>query len=419
MPLSVTKQGLSIFGTKGWTANKLRLGKGIGIDPDEIIIGSLGATAYVVANDAKTEEKTFAQVLQNMGYPAWVCGGADDDVQLLAADAYVGSGGRVILSETAAGFQCAAQLVLNAVFEGQGEELTKIVLTNAAINPFIIPKPGGNILNCKVEVPAGYTGDAIKFDAADSWQYRHGLLGGMYLYQSGVNYTGRGLLITRDVGGVFNTNTFGQPITMRGFDFGFRFENLSADYPANVNGNVFPVINLIHNKTGIKLYSQHRMYENVFGIVTNQAMDGALATLDLEFVNDVGATTHNFFKSVIDSDIPATGYSVKISKYGIGCEITGALCGRVQDLGLNKITNLYPSSTNVLVTQDRHTQTSLKNLLGASLAEHLYGADFVIISQATEGSAKAIDISGNNKKIALTGSPTFGSHAQTGFPILT
>ena len=78
-----------------WTANKLRLGKGIGIDPDEIIIGSLGATAYVVANDAKTEEKTFAQVLQDMGYPAWVCGGADDDVQLLAADAYVGSGGRV------------------------------------------------------------------------------------------------------------------------------------------------------------------------------------------------------------------------------------------------------------------------------------------------------------------------------------
>jgi parallel beta-helix repeat protein len=38
-----------------------------------LLMGSLGATCYVVASDAKTEVKNFAKLLQDLGYPVWVC----------------------------------------------------------------------------------------------------------------------------------------------------------------------------------------------------------------------------------------------------------------------------------------------------------------------------------------------------------
>ena len=47
--------------------------------------GSLGATCYVVAYDAKTEVKEWATILQAAGYPVWVCDGTADEVEINAA----------------------------------------------------------------------------------------------------------------------------------------------------------------------------------------------------------------------------------------------------------------------------------------------------------------------------------------------
>ncbi len=48
-------------------------------------LGTLGASAWVIASDAPTKIKAFATVLQAGGYPVWVCDGTNDDVEIVAA----------------------------------------------------------------------------------------------------------------------------------------------------------------------------------------------------------------------------------------------------------------------------------------------------------------------------------------------
>jgi len=65
-----------------------------------LLMGSLGATCFVVASDTKTEVKDFAQLLEHLGYPVRVCDGTDDQVQIQAAiDALPAAGGRVVCLE--------------------------------------------------------------------------------------------------------------------------------------------------------------------------------------------------------------------------------------------------------------------------------------------------------------------------------
>lgn len=72
---------------------------GAGADLEFARIGSLGATCWVVASDAKAEIKDFAGILQAAGYPVWVCDGVNDQVEILAAlNALPGDGGTVKLS---------------------------------------------------------------------------------------------------------------------------------------------------------------------------------------------------------------------------------------------------------------------------------------------------------------------------------
>ena len=66
--------------TKGWTADKLVKGAGVDADPTEIIPGSLAATCVVVANDAKSEVKTWATVLKDAGCPVWVCDAVEHEL---------------------------------------------------------------------------------------------------------------------------------------------------------------------------------------------------------------------------------------------------------------------------------------------------------------------------------------------------
>jgi len=63
-----------------------------------LLMGSLGATCFVVASDAKNEIKDFAQLLQDLGYPVWVCKGEDDQVEIQAAVDACGPRGIVLLS---------------------------------------------------------------------------------------------------------------------------------------------------------------------------------------------------------------------------------------------------------------------------------------------------------------------------------
>jgi parallel beta-helix repeat protein len=50
-------------------------------------MGTLGASAWVVANDAPATIKTYATTLQAAGYPVWVCDGTADQLDISAAAA--------------------------------------------------------------------------------------------------------------------------------------------------------------------------------------------------------------------------------------------------------------------------------------------------------------------------------------------
>ena len=70
------------------------------IKPLNLGIGTLGASAWVVANNASAKIKTSAQKLQSLGYPVWVCDGTDDQTEIQAAhDALPANGGTIQLSE--------------------------------------------------------------------------------------------------------------------------------------------------------------------------------------------------------------------------------------------------------------------------------------------------------------------------------
>jgi len=77
-------------------ADKSHSVNGLAID---MYVGNLGASAWVVASDAPTAIKNFANMLYLGGYPVWVCDGTADNVQIQAAwDALPTSGGDLNLS---------------------------------------------------------------------------------------------------------------------------------------------------------------------------------------------------------------------------------------------------------------------------------------------------------------------------------
>ncbi|MDD5081785.1 MAG: glycosyl hydrolase family 28-related protein [Dehalococcoidales bacterium] len=92
--------------------------------PAWVVPGALGASAYVIANDAPAAIKTWATILQTAGFPVWGCDGTADDVQIQAAitAAAAGNGGIVQLSDGR--FTLSAPLVLasNVWLRGNGAD---------------------------------------------------------------------------------------------------------------------------------------------------------------------------------------------------------------------------------------------------------------------------------------------------------
>lgn len=89
--------------------------------------GSLGATCWVVANDAKTEVKAFAQSLQASGYPVWVCDSVDDNDEIQAAINSLTNGRTWIETVKCVGeFDPSSSIILPSY--------TRLDLTEAAFN---------------------------------------------------------------------------------------------------------------------------------------------------------------------------------------------------------------------------------------------------------------------------------------------
>lgn len=81
-------------------AGQALIGQGAGLTPVFASIGSLGASCWVVAYNAKASIKDFARILRSNGYPVWVCSGTNDNVQIQAAmDFLLLTGGEVLLSD--------------------------------------------------------------------------------------------------------------------------------------------------------------------------------------------------------------------------------------------------------------------------------------------------------------------------------
>ena len=96
-------------------------------------LGSLGATCYVVASDAKAETIAYANILETAGYPVWVCDGVADNVQIQAALDALTSGGRVILSEGTFHVAVTVRYNFNYVtLEGQGRTATTLYLVSGS-----------------------------------------------------------------------------------------------------------------------------------------------------------------------------------------------------------------------------------------------------------------------------------------------
>lgn len=85
-------------------------------DSTTFYLGALGATAWVIANDAPTAIKNFANMLSQGGYPVFLCDGTADNVQIQAALDAAGSLGTVVGS--AGGYYLVNTVNLDAPTSG-------------------------------------------------------------------------------------------------------------------------------------------------------------------------------------------------------------------------------------------------------------------------------------------------------------
>lgn len=109
-------------------ANRLGIG-------GERLQGALGASAWVVASDAPVAIKSYATALQAAGYPAWVCDGVADNVEIQAAiDALPAAGGKVQLSEGTFSGSVAIIPKNGLRLLGTGQALTLIDWTTSFYN---------------------------------------------------------------------------------------------------------------------------------------------------------------------------------------------------------------------------------------------------------------------------------------------
>ena len=105
------------------------------IEPVNALLGSLGASAWVIANDTSAAIKTFATSLQNLGHPVWVCDGTADEIEINAA-VVAAAGGHVYLHKGT--YKTAAEVLIdddNTILQGSGFE-TIIQPQSAMTNSF-------------------------------------------------------------------------------------------------------------------------------------------------------------------------------------------------------------------------------------------------------------------------------------------
>jgi len=106
----------------------------------------IGATSYVVANDAPAEVKTYATFLRGLGYNIWLCDGTDDQIQIQAAIDALTTGGKVTLSQGTfyidaqvySGQRLGINIMIDDItLQGQGESTVLSVVANANLDRVI------------------------------------------------------------------------------------------------------------------------------------------------------------------------------------------------------------------------------------------------------------------------------------------
>ncbi|HUV52890.1 MAG TPA: NosD domain-containing protein [Dehalococcoidia bacterium] len=102
------------------------------------IVGTLGATCWVVPSNAVAKVKQFAQLLQNSGYLVWVCDGVADQVEINAA---LAAGKSVALGEGNFNITASINLDSNQTLKGNGKNT---ILTTATAGLIFISAVGGS-----------------------------------------------------------------------------------------------------------------------------------------------------------------------------------------------------------------------------------------------------------------------------------
>jgi len=342
-----------------------------------VFLGSLGASAWVVANDAPTVIKDYALVLQNSGYPVWLCDGVDDDFEINAAVAYLD----VWLSR--GNFYCANPILLNANYINIEANAGTVIWLSNGVNDDLFQGSGANRYHCRLANlridgnKANQTaGDVIDFTGLLSLTlenikianaYRHGVFA-----DGGVQNSNNPVLINVNAQSCGSSGIYLKTVYAFRVLAGYMLlNNRGMTIESGGEGSISELIADQNTTRGVYLYS-------VKGVsVENCPYLGANGTHGL----DIGGTSHECIASgniCVANGRSATGHGIRFSDTAHDNIITNNRCWddqgtKTQDYGVEVGVGAYDNLIANNNLRDNQTGPLLNSAGGNNEIRHNQG----------------------------------------------
>jgi hypothetical protein len=302
-------------------------------------IGLLPGTSVVFASDSGDLDRFMARTLKLVyGDRIGICDGANDEVELLAANNAVGAGTAQLLDGN---YNIQDDLTLTTLFRGLSSEATNLNITDGVAFKL---NYSGNLQDLRINKPTG-SGIALEIEVASNGTNYFNILkflDGVRITNTAGDVTGTGLYLHTTATTINKGISFCQfgSIWIGGFEYGLKMYADCSDTNSWISGNNFESLLLYNNKYDIYAST------NSTGTGTPTIASNTLQAIQIQptanTVNGIELADSNVdnwkILSVNAFDwFLASGKALKIASGSTGNIIIGSLRNSIADNGSNNL----------------------------------------------------------------------------------
>lgn len=302
-------------------------------------IGLFPGTSVVFASDSGDLDRFTAKVLKLFyGNRIGICDGANDEVELLAANNAAGTGIAQLLDGN---YNIQDDLTLTTLFRGLSSEATILNVTNGVAFKLNYP---GNLQDLRINKPTG-SGIALEIEVASNGTNYFNILkflDGVRITNTAGDVTGTGLYLHTTATTATKAISFCQfgSIWIGGFEYGLKMyaEGLGAN--SWISGNNFASLLLYNNKYNIYAYTNSTgtgtptIANNTLQAVQIQPTADTVDGIELA---DSNVDSWEIFAINIFDWFLASGKALKIANGSTGSIIIGSIGSSIEDNGSNNL----------------------------------------------------------------------------------